>query len=117
MVNEFPHCLPTVLSNQRPRLCIDADTDRPVQSALANVLQEVTEICPLTPVVVVGTKKDKYLLFNRGHMNETELLSAREAMFRQKFSEEPETSPFWPVLKAQFAFVSKGSVHQKHVTV
>ncbi|KAF6835458.1 hypothetical protein CPLU01_04329 [Colletotrichum plurivorum] len=91
-------------------LCIDTDTDRPVQSALANVLQEVTEICPLTPVVVVGTKKDKYLLFNRGQMNETELLSAREAMFRQRFSEEPETSPFWPELKAQFAFVSKDSI-------
>ncbi|KAF6817605.1 hypothetical protein CSOJ01_02315 [Colletotrichum sojae] len=88
-------------------LCIDTDTDRPVQSALANVLQEVTEICPLTPVVVVGTKKDKYLLFNRGQMSEAELLSAREAMFRQRFSEEPETSPFWPELKAQFAFVSK----------
>ncbi|KAF4806787.1 hypothetical protein CGCSCA5_v014065 [Colletotrichum siamense] len=88
-------------------LCIDTDTDRPVQSALANVLQEVIEICPLTPVVIVGTKKDKYLLFNRGQMNETELLSAREAIFRQKFVEEPETSPFWPELKAQFAFVSK----------
>ncbi|KAI8288773.1 hypothetical protein K4K60_010263 [Colletotrichum sp. SAR11_57] len=88
-------------------LCIDTDTDRPVQSALANVLQEVIEICPLTPVVIVGTKKDKYLLFNRGKMNETELLSAREAIFRQKFAEEPETSPFWPELKANFAFVSK----------
>ncbi|KAI8295616.1 hypothetical protein K4K56_011438 [Colletotrichum sp. SAR 10_98] len=40
-------------------------------------------------------------------MNETELLSAREAIFRQKFAEEPETSPFWPELKANFAFVSK----------
>ncbi|KAF4888748.1 hypotheticall protein [Colletotrichum fructicola] len=88
-------------------LCIDTDTDRPVQSALANMLQEVIEICPLTPVVIVGTKKDKYLLFNRGKMNETELLSAREAIFRQKFAEEPETSPFWPELKANFAFVSK----------
>ncbi|KAF4910515.1 hypotheticall protein [Colletotrichum fructicola] len=62
-------------------LCIDTDTDRPVQSALANVLQEVIEICPLTPVVI--------------------------AIFRQKFAEEPETSPFWPELKANFAFVSK----------
>lgn len=88
-------------------LCIDTDTDRPVQSALANVLQEVIEICPLTPVVIVCTKKDKYLLFNRGKMNETELLSARETIFRQKFAEEPETSPFWPELKANFAFVSK----------
>ncbi|KAH0421262.1 hypothetical protein CcaCcLH18_13537 [Colletotrichum camelliae] len=88
-------------------LCIDTDTDRPVQSALANVLQEVIEICPLTPVVIVGTKKDKYLLFNRGQLGETELLSAREAIFSQKFAEEPETSPFWPELEAKFAFVSK----------
>ncbi|KAL1877881.1 hypothetical protein Daus18300_002234 [Diaporthe australafricana] len=88
-------------------LCIDTDTDRPVQSALANVLQEVVEIAPSIPVVIVGTKKDKYVLLNKSEQSEAELLVDREAMFRQRFEAEHDTSPFWPELKAKFAFVSR----------
>ncbi|KAF5492426.1 hypothetical protein CGCS363_v010566 [Colletotrichum siamense] len=88
-------------------LCIETNTPRPVQYEIANVLREVIEICPLTPVVIVGTKKDEYLSRHRGEMQETAMLSARETVLRQTFAENPETSPFWPQLKVKFAFVSK----------
>ncbi|KZL71939.1 peptidoglycan binding domain protein [Colletotrichum tofieldiae] len=102
-------------------LCIDTDTDRPVQSALANVLQEVTKNAPDTPLVIVGTKKDKFIKLRRldtdssnpekepekARNDEAELLSAREALFRSKFETEPETADIWPQLNAKFAFVSR----------
>ncbi|KAK2035957.1 hypothetical protein LZ31DRAFT_636809 [Colletotrichum somersetense] len=102
-------------------LCIDADTDRPVQSAIANVLQEVAKNVPGTPLVVVGTKKDKFIKLRRldtesgwteggpeeSKYAESELLSEREALFRRKFETEPETADFWPQLNAKFAFVSR----------
>ncbi|KAF9869978.1 hypothetical protein CkaCkLH20_12587 [Colletotrichum karsti] len=88
-------------------LCIDTDTDRPVQSALANVLEEVIEIAPLTPVVIVGTKKDKYLRLNEDEQSEAELLAQREATFRKRFEVEPDTTRFWPELRAKFTFVSR----------
>ncbi|WQF79485.1 Putative GTP binding domain, Tle1 phospholipase, P-loop containing nucleoside triphosphate hydrolase [Colletotrichum destructivum] len=104
-------------------LCIDTDTDRPVQSALANVLQEVSKSAPGTPLVIVGTKKDKFLKLRRlddypektaddsgkkgQEQVEQDLLSAREALFRSKFETEAETCEIWPQLNAKFAFVSR----------
>ncbi|OBR11669.1 Peptidoglycan binding domain protein [Colletotrichum higginsianum IMI 349063] len=104
-------------------LCIDTDTDRPVQSALANVLQEVSKSAPGTPLVIVGTKKDKFLKLRRldDHSEKTaddagkkgqeeveqDLLSVREALFRSKFETEAETCDIWPQLNAKFAFVSR----------
>ncbi|KAK2010458.1 hypothetical protein LZ32DRAFT_607472 [Colletotrichum eremochloae] len=102
-------------------LCIDTDTDRPVQSALANVLQEVAKNVPGTPLVVVGTKKDKFLKLRRldtepgkaegdpekAKSVEKELLEDREALFRRKFETEPETADIWPQMNAKFAFVSR----------
>nr|XP_036577730.1 uncharacterized protein CTRU02_12250 [Colletotrichum truncatum]KAF6784789.1 hypothetical protein CTRU02_12250 [Colletotrichum truncatum] len=88
-------------------LCIDTDTDRPVQSALANVLQEVVEIAPQTPVMIVGTKKDKFILLNQHRQDAATLLSDREAMFRRRFEVEPDTASFWPALRTNFAFVSQ----------
>ncbi|TQN63661.1 Translocase of chloroplast 90, partial [Colletotrichum shisoi] len=105
-------------------LCIDTDTDRPVQSALANVLQEVSKSAPGTPLVIVGTKKDKFLKLRRlddypekttddsgkkgqEEQVEQELLSVREALFRSKFETEAETCEIWPQLNPKFAFVSR----------
>ncbi|KZL82982.1 peptidoglycan binding domain protein [Colletotrichum incanum] len=95
-------------------LCIDTDTDRPVQSALANVLREVTKNAPDTPLVIVGTKKDKFIKLRqldtestKAHNDETELLLAREALFRSKFETESDTADIWPQLNAKFAFVSR----------
>ncbi|KAK1638557.1 hypothetical protein BDP81DRAFT_316147, partial [Colletotrichum phormii] len=91
--------------------CIDTDTERPVQSALANVLKEVTTIAPATPIVIVGTKKDKYMLYNQiqtgAQQDEEEILDKRQALFRDKFEQEQETSPLWPQLDVKFSFVSR----------
>ncbi|OHE92277.1 hypothetical protein CORC01_12446 [Colletotrichum orchidophilum] len=93
-------------------LCIDTDTDRPVQSALANVLEGVTAIAPTIPIVIVGTKKDKHILLHRnqaGNAQQTEedMLSERQALFRERFEKEQETCSFWPQLDVKFAFVSR----------
>ncbi|KAK1991597.1 hypothetical protein LX36DRAFT_663148 [Colletotrichum falcatum] len=103
-------------------LCIDTDTDRPVQSALANVLQEVAKNVPETPLIVVGTKKDKFVKLRRldtesgsaerepgeeAKPAESDLLKEREELFRTRFDTEPETADIWPQLNAKFAFVSR----------
>ncbi|KAG7038260.1 peptidoglycan binding domain protein [Colletotrichum scovillei] len=101
-------------------LCVDADTVRPVQTALACVLKEVVSTAPLVPIIIVGTKKDKFLLpyrYNsvsrRGtnassiQFDETSLLAERQVVFRECFETDEETRELWPKLDAQFAFVSK----------
>lgn len=104
------------------RLCIDTDTDRPVQSALASVLKEVASIAPMTPIVIVGTKKDKFLRLHKlesslemaenspvgSLLAEAELLLERQAMFKRQFENSKDTSSFWSRLDVKFAFVSKG---------
>ncbi|TDZ55120.1 Uncharacterized protein CTRI78_v005652 [Colletotrichum trifolii] len=107
-------------------LCIDTDTDRPVQSALANVLKEVINTAPDVPLIIVGTKKDKFVKFRqldddyaeelekKRHMSakelELDLLSSREELFKKKFASDPETSVIWPQLDAKFTFVSRNDV-------
>lgn len=101
---------------------MDADTVRPVQTALACVLKEVVSTAPLVPIIIVGTKKDKFLLpyrYNsvsrRGtnassiQFDETSLLAERQVVFRECFETDEETRELWPKLDAQFAFVSKGT--------
>ncbi|KAK0369223.1 hypothetical protein CLIM01_13420 [Colletotrichum limetticola] len=93
-------------------LCIDTDTDRPVQAALAKVLELATKYMPLTPIVIVGTKKDKHLLLcqNRaGGVSQTEeaIILSREKLFEKRFEIEPDTSTFWPPMDVKFCFVSR----------
>ncbi|EXF74204.1 hypothetical protein CFIO01_06798 [Colletotrichum fioriniae PJ7] len=93
-------------------LCIDTDTERPVQSALAKVLELATKYMPSTPIVVVGTKKDKHLLLCQnppGGVSQTEeaIILRRKKLFEERFENEPDTSIFWPPLDVKFCFVSR----------
>ncbi|KAF6803858.1 hypothetical protein CSOJ01_10587 [Colletotrichum sojae] len=102
-------------------ICIETDTDRPVQFALASVLKEVAAIAPTTPIIVVGAKKDKYLRLHGDEptvemaennptvsfLHEGELLLNRQTIFETQFESSKDTHPFWSKLDVKFAFVSK----------
>ena len=92
------------------RLCVEADTERPVQSALANVLQAVVKIAPAIPVIIVGTKMDKFLKYHEStEANEGDILSKQEEIFKKIFQSDPETASSWPQLTAKFAFVARST--------
>ncbi|KAK7436389.1 hypothetical protein Landi51_12566 [Colletotrichum acutatum] len=87
-------------------LCIDTDSDRPVQTALVNVLKQVTKYMPATPIIVVGTRKDRFLDRHRDGI-EKDLILNKQEVFKTSFEDDVETSPLWPMLNTKFTFVSR----------
>lgn len=75
------------------------DSPRPVQTALSTVLKSVAEIAPAIPIVIVGTKKDKFLLFEKQKQldsggttsSDWEILSQRESIWKDEFKTDEET--------------------------
>lgn len=87
-----------------PRLCIETDSNRPVQKALADILERTADIAPHIPIFIVGTKKDKHCATKTE--SESVLLSQQEKMFRYEFETDSYTSSFWSKLKVNYVFVS-----------
>ncbi|KAM0276886.1 hypothetical protein ACHAQH_006304 [Verticillium albo-atrum] len=56
--NFFPWMLERTL---KTGICNDMDTSRPIETAFELVLGAIAKYAPLLPVVLVGTKKDKFL--------------------------------------------------------
>lgn len=69
------------------------------------MLKAISKDATSIPIIIVGTKVDKMLKMN--DLSEDSVQEVEETS-RREFAEHPETEPFWPGLKASFAFVSRG---------
>ncbi|KAK2591187.1 hypothetical protein QQS21_011121 [Conoideocrella luteorostrata] len=85
-------------------LCILTEEVRPVQVALSNVLEKVAEMAAHIPIVIVGTKKDRYCRAEQ-EAEET-VLPRREELFKHEFEHHSDTRHFWSKLNVQYTFVS-----------
>lgn len=95
------------------RLCLETNTQRPVQRSVANILDVIHATDPKMPIILVGTKKDEYIdikRFREGGLTDERLMAECEVSFEKAFRTHKTTKEIWPRLNTQFAFVSRGRV-------
>lgn len=88
-----------------PRICVESYTERPIHTAEETILSYIEDLAPDMPVIIVGTKTDKFLKFeNIGDDPKTQqdTLNNQTDSFRRIYEEKVKE------VQLKFVFVSQG---------
>lgn len=88
-----------------PRICVESYTERPIHTAEETILSYIEDLAPDMPVIIVGTKTDKFLQFeNIGDdpTTQQDTLNNQIEAFRRLYEEKVKE------VQLKFVFVSQG---------
>ena len=87
------------------RICVESYTERPIHTAEEKILSYIEHLAPDMPLVIVGTKTDKFLKFENTEddpKSQHEIIQTQIEAFRRIYEEKVQN------IELKFVFVSQG---------
>lgn len=87
------------------RICVESYTERPIHTAEEKILSYIEDLAPDMPVIIVGTKTDKFLKFENiadDPKTQQDTLNNQVEAFRRIYEEKVRE------VQLKFVFVSQG---------